>query len=62
MTPLVDVAIALPGYAVVLFCCYSLAVVGIGLFTFPECPQAETELLQDIKRAKRGLEERGFRF
>lgn len=59
--PLAQVALALPGYAVVLFCCYSLAVVGVGLWRFPDCPAAADELLDDIQRARDGLAAKSFR-
>jgi hypothetical protein len=59
--PGLQIAAALPGYCIVLFCCYSLAVVGVNLFVFPECPEAAGELLADIQRAKRGLDAIHFR-
>jgi len=57
---LAQVLLALPFYAVVLFCCYSLAVIGHGLITFPDRPRAELDLLQDIKHARQQLASRGF--
>jgi Dolichol-phosphate mannosyltransferase subunit 3 (DPM3) len=57
----VQIAVALPGYCVIAFCCYSLAVIGVNLFTFPECPKAADELLIDLQRAKDGLASRRFR-
>jgi hypothetical protein len=56
-----DIVIALPGYLIVLFCCYSLAVIGYNLSVFPECPDAADSLLVDIQRARTGLVAMGFR-
>jgi Dolichol-phosphate mannosyltransferase subunit 3 (DPM3) len=56
-----DFSIALPGYLIVLFCCYSLAVIGYNLSVFPECPEAADALLADIQRARIGLEAKGYR-
>lgn len=55
----IQVVVALPFYGIVVFCCYSLAVVGHGLITFPECPTAQSELRKDIERAKTGLRAKG---
>lgn len=60
MGVLMDVLFALPFYAIVLFCCYSLAVIGWGLITFPECNDAEKELHIDILRARSGLAKKGL--
>lgn len=61
MSGAAQVLLALPFYAIVLFCCYSLAVVGHGLVTFPECPNAQAELRKDIDRANIGLRAKGVR-
>lgn len=52
---------SLPFYAIVLFCCYSLAAIGWGLITFPECDDAERELQLDIQRARTGLAHKGVK-
>jgi Dolichol-phosphate mannosyltransferase subunit 3 (DPM3) len=57
---LLEVFLALPGFVIVAFCCYSLAVIGYNLSVFPECPKAEKDLLTDIQRAKAGLSKNGF--
>jgi len=48
----------IPGYLLVVFGCYSLWNVGIGLATFPECPQALNDLGKEIKAAKDDLSDR----
>jgi hypothetical protein len=55
-----DVLLALPGFMIVAFCCYSLALIGYNLAVFPECPKAAADLLVDIQRAKAGLAKKGF--
>lgn len=60
LPPLAQVAAALPFYAVVVLCCYSLAAVGHGLATFPDRPDAHRDLLRDIRRARGALAARGF--
>lgn len=50
----------LTGYLIVTFCCYALGTIGLGLINFPDRPHAAAELLQDIQRAKQGLEAKGF--
>lgn len=50
----------LPAYAVVAFCCVSLANIGYGLVTFPDAPTAATELMDDLVAARAALAERGF--
>jgi hypothetical protein len=57
---LLEVFLAIPGFIIVSFCCYSLAVIGYNLFVFPECPKAEKDLLVDIQRANAGLLKKGF--
>lgn len=47
----VEIITALPFYMIVVFCCYSLAVIGHGLATFPVCTHAHADLLQDISVA-----------
>ena len=59
MEPFYQVLTALPFYGIVVFCCYSLGVIGWGLLTFPECNNAEKELQMDIARAREGLVEKG---
>lgn len=59
MEPLYQVLTALPFYAIVVFCCYSLGVIGWGLVTFPERNDAEKDLQKDIARAREGLAKKG---
>lgn len=59
---LLQVLIAIPGYVIVLFCCYSLINIGYKLAVFPECPCAAESLMEDIDRARNALNARGFRF
>ena len=61
MTPVVQVLISLPFYAIVVFCCYSLAVIGLGVATFPECPDAAIQLQKDMQEARKHLLEKGIR-
>ncbi|WCJ35881.1 dolichol-phosphate mannosyltransferase-related [Euphorbia peplus] len=49
----------LPIYFVVSLGCYGLLMVGIGLMTFPTCPQEALLLQQDIVEAKGFLKQRG---
>lgn len=57
--PVLSMLLSVPFYLVVLFCCYSLFVIGVGLATFPECPEAATELKRDIDEARKALREKG---
>ncbi|KAA8497521.1 hypothetical protein FVE85_5106 [Porphyridium purpureum] len=50
------VVFALPAYAFVVFCCFALANVGVGLATFPECPHELVLLQQDLAEARAELE------
>ncbi|KAH7927031.1 dolichol-phosphate mannosyltransferase subunit 3 [Leucogyrophana mollusca] len=63
--PLVDTDVAqevlplIPWWLLVSFGSYSLWSLGWGLFTFRDCPEAYTELLQEINEAKNDLRGRG---
>lgn len=59
-SPILQVITALPFYAIVVFCCYSLATIGVGLVNFPDCTEAHTELLEDIQRVRQQLTKQGF--
>lgn len=59
-SPFVQVLLAFPFYVVVVFCCYSLAVIGYGLATFPDRPDAYSNLIADITQARTALESKGF--
>lgn len=50
----------LPAYAIVVFCCVSLAHIGAGLIAFPDAPAAAAALLDDLVAARAALDERGF--
>lgn len=55
-----QVLFALPGYLIVVACCWSLAVIGYNLYVFPECPEASESLVRDLARARKGLQARGL--
>eukprot|EP00762_Andalucia_godoyi_P003667 ANDGO_00688.mRNA.1 Dolichol-phosphate mannosyltransferase subunit 3 len=52
---------AIPYLALCVFGCYSLAKIGFGLATFPECPDANAELQHQIIEAKVSLQKRGIK-
>ncbi|XP_009763880.1 dolichol-phosphate mannose synthase subunit 3 [Nicotiana tabacum] len=49
----------LPLYLIMSLGCYGLFMVGIGLMTFPTCPQEALFLQQDILEAKEFLKKKG---
>ncbi|GAB0490480.1 hypothetical protein MMPV_001717 [Pyropia vietnamensis] len=55
-----QVLLGLPAYAIVVFCCVSLAHIGAGLVAFPDAPTAAASLLDDLGAARAALAERGF--
>ncbi|EIW75564.1 dolichol-phosphate mannosyltransferase subunit 3 [Coniophora puteana RWD-64-598 SS2] len=50
---------AVPWWALVSFGAYSLWSMGWGLWTFRDCPEAYTELIQQISEAKNDLRAKG---
>ncbi|KAK3580162.1 hypothetical protein CHS0354_030277 [Potamilus streckersoni] len=51
-----------PFYLLVVFACYSLAVIGYRVATFNDCKEASEELKKQILEAKEDLKSRGFKF
>ncbi|KAF8549549.1 dolichol-phosphate mannosyltransferase subunit 3 [Imleria badia] len=49
----------IPWWLLVSFGAYSLASLGLGLFTFQDCPDAYHDLLKEINDAKNDLREKG---
>ncbi|KAG5723276.1 hypothetical protein E4T56_gene322 [Termitomyces sp. T112] len=48
-----------PWWLLVSFGSYALWSLGMGIFSFRDCPEAYTELLQEISQAKNDLRSRG---
>ncbi|XP_032233204.1 dolichol-phosphate mannosyltransferase subunit 3 [Nematostella vectensis] len=57
-----EVVLPLPVYAVIVFGCYSLAVVGYRVATFNDCVEASDSLQKEILEAREDLESKGFKF
>jgi hypothetical protein len=53
---------AFPLLVFVSFGCYSLAVIGYRLMTFPECPNEAKLLEQEREEARRELRRKGIKF
>lgn len=60
--PTQDVVAILPLYSLILFGCYALAKIGMGLMSFKDCSEDAGLLDEDIQAAKADLTRRGFRF
>lgn len=60
LTALFHIILALPFYSVVVFCCYSLFTIGLGLATFPTADQAYLDLVQDMRQAHEQLTKQGY--
>jgi len=54
-----EVLPVMPWWLLVSFGSYSLWSLGMGIFTFRDCPEAYQELLQEISEAKNDLRSRG---
>ncbi|XP_031572406.1 dolichol-phosphate mannosyltransferase subunit 3-like [Actinia tenebrosa] len=52
----------MPVYAIIVFGCYSLVVVGFRVATFNDCIEASESLKQEIQQAKVDLTKKGFKF
>jgi len=52
----------LPLYAVVLFGCYALICIGYHMIVLEDCKEAQDELLQEIKEARKFLTSKGMKF
>ncbi|CBN73951.1 conserved unknown protein [Ectocarpus siliculosus] len=52
----------LPMYNLIVFGCYALAKIGLGLIAFKDCSEDAALLDEDIQAAKKDLTKRGFKF
>ena len=52
----------MPFYVLVSFGAYSLCTIGWNLYTVRDCPEAHVELEMEIKKAKKELSQKGFKF
>ncbi|XP_005095947.1 dolichol-phosphate mannosyltransferase subunit 3 [Aplysia californica] len=57
-----EVILVLPLYLLMVFACFSLAVVGYRVTTFNDCVEASEELKQQVAEAKADLEAKGFKY
>ncbi|KAL5013165.1 hypothetical protein ScPMuIL_007435 [Solemya velum] len=53
---------ALPVYILIVFACYSLALIGYRVATFNDCVEESRELKEEIQEAKKELTEKGYKF
>lgn len=64
MAPLTEsmrsAVVMLPLWLLVSFGSYSLFVIGWRVMTFPECPDAATELQDEMRRASEDLKNKGY--
>ena len=52
----------MPLYAVVLFGCYALICIGYHMIVLEDCKEAQDELFQEIKEARKFLTSKGMKF
>jgi dolichyl-phosphate mannosyltransferase polypeptide 3 len=52
----------LPVYLLIVFACYSLAVIGYRVATFNDCTEASDELQRQVTEARKDLTSKGFKF
>eukprot|EP00904_Undaria_pinnatifida_P002859 jgi/Undpi1/12574/HiC_scaffold_6.g02243.m1 len=60
--PLREIIESLPVYCLMVFGCYALAKIGLGLIAFKDCSEDAMLLDQDIQAARKDLRSRGFKF
>ncbi|CAN0362062.1 unnamed protein product [Ectocarpus sp. 12 AP-2014] len=60
--PILDVIEVLPMYNLIVFGCYALAKIGLGLIAFKDCSEDAALLDEDIQAARKDLTKRGFKF
>ncbi|KXJ13482.1 dolichol-phosphate mannosyltransferase subunit 3 [Exaiptasia diaphana] len=52
----------MPVYAIIVFGCYSLIVIGYRVATFNDCVEASESLKKEVEEARKDLTKKGFKF